>query len=178
MKKCSECGIEKELSEFSIRQYAKKLNSICKICIKQQQKEYYEKNKEKLKKQALKRHRTEEGREKSRIAFHKRESMKKKAISTLTVEQWKKCKEYFNYSCAYCGIEGVKLTQDHFIPVSDGGEYARGNIIPSCGTCNSKKRAQSFFKWYPIQRFYDERRESKILNYLGYQDQKQQMSFF
>lgn len=94
---------------------------------------------------------------------------------TFSVEQWMECKAYFNNSCAYCG-ESLPLTQEHFIPLSKGGEYTHNNIIPACQFCNSSKRDRDFFVWYPKQRFCDKKREKAILKFLGYIGEVQQLA--
>lgn len=94
----------------------------------------------------------------------------------LTVSQWEECKEAFDYKCAYCGSKR-KLTQDHFIPLSRGGEYSINNIVPVCLSCNSSKLDNNFFEWYPKQPFYSKSREKRILNYLNYNENlNQQLS--
>lgn len=85
----------------------------------------------------------------------------------LTIKQWEECEKAFVYKCAYCGKKR-KLTQDHFIPLSKGGEYSLNNIVPVCLSCNSSKLDNDFFEWYPKQPFYSELRERRILKYLNY----------
>jgi len=87
--------------------------------------------------------------------------------STLTKLQWRLCKDFFFHCCAYCGKSLKNLTQDHFIPLKDGGGYDVNNIIPCCKSCNSSKQSQNFFLWYPKQAFFDEQRKAKILEYLA-----------
>jgi len=56
----------------------------------------------------------------------------------MTFYEWCKTLEYFNDKCAYCGKEwGV---HEHFIPIVDGGKFEIGNLLPSCQSCNMKKR--------------------------------------
>jgi hypothetical protein len=101
------------------------------------------------------------------IRTHKRDARKKLLPSNYSVELWEECKKFFNNKCAYCGNE-AKLTEEHFIPLSKGGEYTRNNIIPVCKSCNSSKRDRNFFEYYPKQKYYSEKREQKILKYLNY----------
>ncbi len=41
-----------------------------------------------------------------------------------------------NYSCQYCGSKGSKLSIDHVIPRSRGGEDAWENVTTACLNCN------------------------------------------
>lgn len=47
-----------------------------------------------------------------------------------------------NYHCVYCGFKfpTSKLTIDHIIPKSKGGENGWMNCISACFACNSKKK--------------------------------------
>lgn len=74
---------------------------------------------------------------------HKREARLRGLPADLTIEQWEEIKAAWGYACAYCGhkwheIKGG-LTQDHVIPVIQGGAYTADNIVPACRSCNSKK---------------------------------------
>lgn len=44
--------------------------------------------------------------------------------------------------CHYCGGHfGVKgLTLDHVVPLVRGGKSTRGNCVPACKECNTRKR--------------------------------------
>ena len=44
--------------------------------------------------------------------------------------------------CHYCGrfVGAAQLTMDHVIPVARGGTSTRGNCVPCCKECNSKKK--------------------------------------
>lgn len=165
--------IKKYRNEYSIKNYNK---------IKQQQKEYYynhkdiidtyqqeytEKNRERKKIHLKKYSKTEHGKLLKKIREQKRRSIEKDLDSSFSIQQWNICKDYFNNSCCYCGKDKL-LTQDHFIPLSNGGEYTNNNILPACKSCNSSKINKDFFKWYPKQEFYNKNREQKILKYLNY----------
>lgn len=104
----------------------------------------------------------------------KRIAKKKELPNTLTAEQWIFIKDVFDNKCAYCGRE-LPLAQDHFIPLSKGGEYTVNNIIPACKSCNSSKRSEDFFKWYPNYEYYSKERERFILKYLEYKKDVQQL---
>jgi len=44
-----------------------------------------------------------------------------------------------NWRCAYCGMSGGKLTLDHVVPRSRGGDSVWENVVTSCAPCNLKK---------------------------------------
>jgi len=52
-------------------------------------------------------------------------------------------------SCHYCGRQvGPKaLTMDHIVPLIRGGRSVRGNTVPSCKDCNSKKQSLLPWEW-------------------------------
>ena len=51
--------------------------------------------------------------------------------------------------CHYCGAEAPpkELTLDHIVPISRGGKSTRGNCVPSCKECNSKKQSLLPIEW-------------------------------
>lgn len=49
-------------------------------------------------------------------------------------------RETFGGCCAYCGE--LAGTMDHVVPVKRGGESRRGNLVPACVRCNSRKRTK------------------------------------
>jgi len=116
----------------------------------------------------------EERKEQTNIYTRSRRSRQKGLPSHYTAKQWEMLKEYFNNACAYCGEE-KPLTQEHFLPLSCGGEYTVNNIICVCSSCNSSKNNKNFYEWYPEQSFYSKARERKILKYLGYEGNVQQL---
>jgi hypothetical protein len=139
--------------------------------INEYKKVYYESNKDLVNDQ-VKIYRNK-NREKTnsvrRISTNRRRACKRQLVNSYTLSEWQACVEYFDNKCAYCGNE-EKLSQEHFVPLSKGGEYTKNNIIPSCTTCNSSKINKDFFEWYPKQLFYDKERERKILKYLNYDE--------
>lgn len=97
--------------------------------------------------------------------------------NTLTEQEWEQCQQYFNNVCCYCGKQ-KRLTIDHFIPVSKQGETSVENVLPSCQTCNSSKSSRDFADWFCEESFYLVGREKKILKYLNYKGNKQQLALF
>jgi 5-methylcytosine-specific restriction endonuclease McrA len=70
------------------------------------------------------------------------------AVCDLTRRQWESIKEAYGYRCAYCSKRPKRLTQDHIIPLSKGGNHTESNIVPCCRACNSKKKDKLS---YPFQ---------------------------
>ena len=51
--------------------------------------------------------------------------------------------------CHYCGqpTPAAQLTMDHIVPVSRGGRSTKGNVVPACKTCNTKKKQLLPMEW-------------------------------
>jgi len=93
----------------------------------------------------------------------------------ISKKEWIDCKNYFNNTCAYCGLK----IKDHFITrlgVTKNGDFHKehrihngsnylDNCIPSCGICNSSKRAKTLDEWYPKQEFFTKTRYNKIIKW-------------
>lgn len=47
------------------------------------------------------------------------------------------------FRCAYCGTNKEKLTIDHILPKSRGGETNFENCVASCRSCNNKKGSRT-----------------------------------
>ena len=139
--------------------------------IKERTKEYCEKNKDKIKE--YKKEHFKSNKDLYRRNSQTRRARKKQLPATLTFEQWQKIKNIFNNKCAYCGKES-KLEQEHFIPLSKGGEYTHNNIIPACRSCNSSKHNNFFSDWYHTYKHYNKKREKFILDFLGYRESGEQ----
>jgi 5-methylcytosine-specific restriction endonuclease McrA len=58
--------------------------------------------------------------------------------------------------CAYCGAEGASLQRDCVMPISRGGRYTVGNVVPACPTCNASKHNSEVTGWLRRKRL-DER---------------------
>jgi len=104
--------------------------------------------------------------------FHKikddrrRRNLAKKLIKDLTFKEWQNSIEYFENRCAYCGKELIKITADHFIPLTKGGGLTKSNILPICVSCNSSKKNKNFMEWFDKQPFFNQINQKKIFNYL------------
>jgi 5-methylcytosine-specific restriction endonuclease McrA len=51
-------------------------------------------------------------------------------------------------ACHHCKapLNASSATMDHLVPVSCGGRSTKGNVVPSCKECNSRKRDKSVFE--------------------------------
>jgi len=68
-------------------------------------------------------------------------------IATLTVAEWQAIKDGFDGRCVYCNRKMQRLTQEHIIPVVQGGNYTVHNIVPACHSCNSRKHTSTGFEY-------------------------------
>lgn len=98
-------------------------------------------------------------------ARHRRRVHLKHAVKDLTPTQWLETIKYFADECAYCGSK-LELTQDHVVPVSDGGDHTMGNVIPACISCNSYKHARPMEIWFRGFEHFTEERLRKILAFV------------
>ena len=51
--------------------------------------------------------------------------------------------------CHYCGrrVPPRELTMDHVVPLIRGGCSTRGNVVPACKTCNTRKKYHVPLEW-------------------------------
>ncbi len=51
--------------------------------------------------------------------------------------------------CHYCGrlVGRANLTMDHIVPLARGGRSTRGNTVPACKECNTRKRYLLPVEW-------------------------------
>ena len=80
--------------------------------------------------------------------------------------EWQK--EFDNPNvCIYCGASS-KLTIEHILPRSCGGEDIADNCVRVCGPCNSSKNGRRLYEWRGLDAKDDHHRiaEGKYLKYL------------
>lgn len=127
--------------------------------VKENNRRYYLENKDKYPTPEERRTQYQENLEKSReinrerykkyrdrilTCCHKRRANQKGAeINDLKAKEWKTILDVYDNKCFYCGDSELKLSQDHVIPLSKGGNHTALNIVPACVHCNSSKGAQS-----------------------------------
>lgn len=51
--------------------------------------------------------------------------------------------------CHYCGVRvpPAELTLDHLVPLVRGGRSTKGNCVPACKACNSRKQSLLPTEW-------------------------------
>jgi 5-methylcytosine-specific restriction endonuclease McrA len=51
--------------------------------------------------------------------------------------------------CYYCRrAVGIRaLSMDHIVPLGRGGRSVRGNVVPACKDCNTRKRSMLPVEW-------------------------------
>jgi hypothetical protein len=178
---CSICNEEKELNEY-YSQNKKKANGeeyiyyqpYCKPCAINKNVNWGKEHVEKRREYVANHSATKKGKEKKRLR-NKRytntyrkwqqnnpEKIKEYAlqyrIHDITKDEWESCKEYFNQSCAYCGLhkedhyksfkgvlKNIDLHKEH---VNHDGENDLSNCIPACQSCNSSKGQYNIYEWY------------------------------
>jgi 5-methylcytosine-specific restriction enzyme A len=66
----------------------------------------------------------------------------------LRASQWWK-RRCAKGECHYCGRSTPprELTMDHIVPLSRGGKSSKGNLVPACKVCNTKKRQLLPMEW-------------------------------
>lgn len=180
LKVCHNCNIIKSIYEFPYECHNRR-STFCNDCIKvykdnkrEYDKNYFIANKDK-KKKYYSEWKNNGGQIIRNINNRKRSAKILLLKHDFTKEEWLEVLDYFNYSCAYCGlteeesiiIYNKKLCQEHVIPVIDGGEYTKGNIVPACCSCNTSKCQMSLEKFYVHKDVFTENNYNNILMYLN-----------
>jgi 5-methylcytosine-specific restriction endonuclease McrA len=75
----------------------------------------------------------------------KRERAKARA---LRASQWWK-RRISTGVCYYCRrqVGARQLTMDHVVPLGRGGASTRGNVVPACKACNTRKQRLLPVEW-------------------------------
>jgi 5-methylcytosine-specific restriction protein A len=66
----------------------------------------------------------------------------------LRLSQWWKRRRATGI-CYYCRrqVGARTLTMDHLVPLGRGGRSVRGNVVPACKDCNTRKQALLPVDW-------------------------------
>lgn len=72
----------------------------------------------------------------------------KRRARDLRDSQWWK-RRVAHGQCHYCGRSTPprELTMDHVVPIARGGASERGNVVPCCKDCNSRKKDLLPLEW-------------------------------
>lgn len=167
MKKCTKCGIIKDLFDFTRDKYTKSgFGSWCKECCRKSRREHITENPKQVH-DSQKKWRTNNpdkahetinkwysAHPEYSLEWHKRNPSKRSEYyrnycskkrgdgGKITSKEWEElCRKYGN-KCLCCGRRDVKLTLDHVIPIKLGGKNIVENAQPLCKSCNSKKNAK------------------------------------
>lgn len=91
----------------------------------------------------------------------------------ITENEWIDCKEFFNNSCAYCGmsekeslvIYNQRLHKDHAM---NEGSNGIDNCLAACKGCNCKKHKEDWYDWYAENnKIFNQERFDKICLWLS-----------
>jgi hypothetical protein len=50
--------------------------------------------------------------------------------------------------CFYCGRASQRMTRDHVMPISLGGQTTLDNLVPACTRCNALKGSRAPREWF------------------------------
>lgn len=157
-----------------------KASKECVICSGIDNKEWMDLNKEKRREYMRLYSKTSKGRmARIRGCSLYRARMQKNHNFIHSKESLQNLLEIFKNKCAWCNqdfCDSNKAFFDHFIPISKGGENTVSNLVPSCRSCNSSKRAKDPLDWFSNQKFYSNKRWCFILKTLGRSDNYLQMT--
>jgi len=66
----------------------------------------------------------------------------------LRASQWWK-RRVSSGVCYYCRrqVGPRALTMDHLVPLGRGGRSVRGNVVPACKECNTRKKSRLPVEW-------------------------------
>jgi 5-methylcytosine-specific restriction endonuclease McrA len=72
---------------------------------------------------------------------------KNKARELRQTQWWKR--QCAKGTCYYCGrnFAPKELTMDHIVPLSRGGKSTKGNVVPCCKACNTRKKMKLPMEW-------------------------------
>lgn len=75
---------------------------------------------------------------------HERRALKLGADGEHSFGEWETLKAQYNWTCPCCkrSEPEIKLTEDHVVPLSKGGNDNIENIQPLCHSCNSRKNVK------------------------------------
>lgn len=82
--------------------------------------------------------------ERKKVNLQNKRAMKVRLLGNLTLEQWIKTLDHFEWKCAYC-LDAKYTIFEHFVPLVHGKGTSQDNCVPACPRCNGIKQA-----WNPL----------------------------
>ena len=136
--------------------------------IKKYKKDWYIKNKDKLSEEN-KKYREEN----PQVDFNnhaKRRFREENQGRGITKDQWYEMMCFFDWECAYSGIQLNKNNRsiDHIVCLDNNGEHEVWNCVPMYANYNYQKHTSDMKEWYIQQEFYLEERLIKIYAWCEY----------
>ena len=183
---CTKCKRILIAHEINFRRNSKKNNKFRASCIKCE-KEYYENNKDNIKiyqkqyREDNKKHISESKKiwnknnpDKLFNSHCKRRIKEESQGNGFTKEQWFEMMNFFNWECAYSGIQLTKENRsiDHVVPLDNDGENEIWNCVPMYTNYNSSKKVKDILEWYMQQPFFSIDRLTKIYEWRIYAYEK------
>ena len=188
MKICKECRkiYEKKYRDEhreEISEYNKKYREEHKEERKEYDKKYYEEHKEeksirfkkwyKENKEERDRYCKNWQRNNPHVGFNsngRRRSRLENQGNGITKEQWFECFEFFNWECAYSGIQLTKDNRsiDHIVALDNDGEHEIWNCVPCYASYNYSKHTKNMLDWYLQQEYFNINRLTKIYEWRIY----------
>lgn len=139
-----ESKIKKAISDKKFRQGYEKRPEVIKM-LKEKRKKIWKEQKDEIIKKRKKYYTTPEGKAVQQRYVHKRLTLKRNGINTLTNLELLHIKRR-DKKCVYCN-SGGSLEIDHIIPLSKSGATSKNNIVMACQKCNRTKHAKDVFEW-------------------------------
>ena len=163
---CKECE-----SKYK-KTYNKQYRENHKEEIKKYKEEYRKENKEKI--AEGKRKWCENNPHKLFNSHNKRRQKLKNQGRGITDKQWYEMFEFFNWECAYSGVQLNKNNRnvDHIVAIDNNGLNEIWNCVPCYNKYNCNKRTRDMLDWYKQQPFYSEERLEKIYAWIEYAYEK------
>lgn len=118
----------------------------CREARNQNHREYYARNRERLRELAAAWYRTPTGQEQARRDVFKRRARYAAVECSLTLAEQEEMWRLYDGRCYVCRIRPAN-TRDHVIPVSKGGADTAANCRPMCKSCNCSKGAKDVLDW-------------------------------
>jgi len=153
---CIECGTEKNKEDYKKH----------KLSITEQKQKYYTENKVKIISNVTawnKEH------PKQRSKYMVLENIKRRAKinnadNNFKRKDWLNVLKVFDNKCCYCSSD-IKLSIDHFIPLTKKGNHTKNNIVPACMVCNNRKNNKDTYTW--IVANFGVEKYNEIIDYLN-----------